>query len=206
MLASIALVIALFATPLRALAQPHPAIAPTDTISTASNSDTATFLDIPWYSSLATTRHTLAQHGYAFRYIDRDGDAWFKGTLYDEPTLVVAFFDEHRQLVKIQAHILTPNDDCESTYDSVVHLLSVVYGPPDHTVIDYTKPFSPDDGDFETATLTGNANVGAYWIAPDRPSSDLAVHVARNLTIDVQYQSARWETVSLSRARHVSRR
>ncbi|MFL5578706.1 MAG: hypothetical protein ACJ79S_22350 [Gemmatimonadaceae bacterium] len=159
------------------------------------------FAGIPWGIPRDSVTALVEPRGYNFNRTDEDGDMWFDGVLYHAPARVYAFMADDR-LVKFRVHIIAPDEDALSTYQSARAELIKQYGAPSETVEHYDAPYKQGDNRQLEALRKGKADIATYWPAgTGARKSYVSVRVTDKLTVVVDYEGPAWDRESVRRRR-----
>ena len=153
---------------------------------------------IPWGIGADSLTALISPLGYNYNKADDDGDLWYDGILYRTPTRVYAFMS-NQKLVKFRVVIHTPDEKAIATYNSARAELVKQYGQPRETLEEYEAPYAKGDNKHVKAFKDKKATMRTYWLPKGSRTSHVAVSVASNLTVFVDYESAAWDKESVRR-------
>jgi hypothetical protein len=152
----------------------------------------ATFAGVPWGSAPDTIHSTLAQRGYQFAETDGDGDLVFSGKSGATNVDVFEVLDPAHKLVKSLIVIHPAANDLIDVFHSVGKALTDKFGAPSAVYEEYsgTHTGAKTDDDRRAAIAAGDATLASFWFYAD--GSVTYAQVAKELTIQVSYESPRW--------------
>jgi hypothetical protein len=153
---------------------------------------------IPWGIAPDSVTELISPLGYNYNKADEDGDLWYDGLLYRTPTRVYAFMG-NQKLVKFRVVIYTPDERAIATYNNARAELVKQYGQPRETVEEYEAPYAKGDSKQLKAFKEKKATMRTYWLPKGSRTAHVAISVASNLTVFVDYESAAWDKESVRR-------
>jgi hypothetical protein len=153
------------------------------------------FANVPWTATHQEVRDILTGKGYVADSTDKDGDEWFMGRIEDTPTRIFAYFDSSGHAVKFELLVTTADDAAKSMYNVIVDQLTAKYGKPDNHFENFDPPYERGDGYELQAIQAGKATFLTCWDHGKPPQAgieDLCVDITKNLTVEIDYESAGW--------------
>lgn len=149
------------------------------------------FAGLEWSSSKELVKETLVKKGYKYDS-EKDNIFFFEGKVAGNPATVACFFDKENRLLKVVVAFPTEDSECLDWYAEMKESLSKKYGKPTNDFEIYKAPFEKGDGHQELAIKTNKATINCFWTEADN-SSNLALAVQSNLTVQIIYESKEWE-------------
>jgi hypothetical protein len=151
------------------------------------------FGGLAWGSTPSEVRAAFTAQGFLFVKVDEDRDYDFEGKVLGYETKIYAYMASGR-LVKVQAMLATPDEDCFRAYHQMVDLLTKKYGPPSREGENYDSPYERGDGYEQTAVRVGKAHITSIWLT-DTDETDkggLWITISKKLTVNVHYEGPHW--------------
>jgi hypothetical protein len=152
-----------------------------------------TFADLAWGSNGATVKAALQRAGYEFIKVDQDGDYSFKGKVLGYPARVFVFMDPKGRATKVQATLITPDDEARSVFAKMKDLLVQKYGKPDQSYDFFESPYYEGDGYEDQAISVGKGHFLAFW-GESTPGAGnvMDVAISKKLVVNVSYEGYGW--------------
>jgi hypothetical protein len=162
------------------------------------------FGGLAWGSGAAEVQAALTKQGFTFSKVDEDGDYQFDGKVLGYETRIFAYMAAER-LVKVQAVLATPDEECFRTYKKMADLLVEKYGSPNSQYEKYDSPYEPGDGYEQTAARAGKAHISSFWFtdAAEAEKGGLWLTISKSLAVHVNYEGPAW-SAELTRRQSLS--
>jgi hypothetical protein len=114
------------------------------------------------------------------------------GPVQNIDSQIFEIFDKNRHLVGTTIRILTSDEFCKSTFDSVVSLITQKYGNPSSRTESFQTSFTGAPSDFIPAIKQDKANFDIIWKQAGDDPPEIEARVDDNLTVLIFYNSQQW--------------
>jgi hypothetical protein len=155
------------------------------------------FAGIPWGTDVESVKSQMISKGYKFDIEntskDTDHDLWFTGLVQNTDSQIFEHIDQNRHLVATTIRILTPDDDCKSTFDSIVFGITQKYGVPSSQKENFQAPYTGAPSDFIPAIKQDKANFDITWTQAGDDVPGVEVEVENDLDVLIYYRGPQWE-------------